>query len=156
MVAMIFMVVLVVALAFYFKFQLASLEESGEDVCFVSNTVLLSSISGMAEIQCSVNGNRERCIDTTKVLVFDPGDAYGDLFSANCDQKVYFVQEYPLWEEDEDVVCEQNNYPDCNIFEFYDPGVTYSSSVLISTPTALYYPIDGSYTLGRLTVEVLL
>src|SRR3989344_6674477 len=71
MVALVFMVVLVVALGFYFKFSLENTEEAGQDACFISNTVLLSSITSMPEIQCSVNGKREACIDTSKLLVFD-------------------------------------------------------------------------------------
>ena len=155
MVAMIFMVVLIVALAFYFKFQLASMEEAGEDVCLVSNTVLLSSVSSMAEIECSINGKRESCIDTSKLLVFDPERTYGDLFSTNCNQKIYFSQVYPE-PEDLEEECTQNNYPDCAIYMFYEPDVEFEESILISTPASLYFPLEDEYLLGRLTVEVLL
>ena len=95
MVAVVFMVVLIIALAFYFKFSLDSIEESGEEACLVSNTVLLVSVSSVPEIQCSINGKTENCIDTSKLIVFDPSRVYGSMFTTNCDQKVYFEQIYP-------------------------------------------------------------
>ena len=154
MVAMVFMVVLIVALAFYFKFSLESTEEAGEDACLVSNTVLLSSITSMPEIQCSLNGKRETCIDTSKLLVFDASREYQDFFTANCKQKVSFVQISPV-PEDAEELCVQGTYPDCAVYLFYDPQVESSSSLLISTPVSLYYPLTGEYTFGKLVVEVL-
>ena len=152
MVAMVFMVVLLVALAFYFRFQLESIESSAQDACLVSNTVLLSSVTSMPEIQCSVNERRDHCVDTVKLLVFDPTREYGDLFSSNCEQKVYFTQVYPEILEEE---CDQSMYPECGVYTFYDPEVAYSASIKISTPVSMYYPLTGEYRLGKLTVEVL-
>jgi len=40
MVAMVFMVVLVVALGFYFKFSMSSVEETADNVCMTSNIVM--------------------------------------------------------------------------------------------------------------------
>lgn len=154
MVALVFMVVLIVALGFYFKFSLQSVQEAGNNACMVSNTVLLSSIASMPEIQCSVNGKREQCIDTTKLLVFDASREYGDFFSSNCDQKVYFTQVYPE-PEDLEEVCVQGTYPACALYPYYDPEIEYSSSLLISTPVSLYYPLTDEYRFGRLVVEVL-
>ena len=152
MVAVVFIIVLLVALIFYFKFSLESVEDSGERACIVSNTVLLSSVLSMSEIQCSVNGQTELCVDTSKILVFDPAREYGSLFTTNCDQKIYFEQVYPGAGEE---VCSTSNYPDCGIFDFYDPGVSYSSSTKISTPTTLYYPLTDEYKFGKLVIEVL-
>tara|TARA_Y100000310_G_C20478318_1_gene713497 strand:- start:384 stop:860 length:477 start_codon:yes stop_codon:yes gene_type:complete len=153
MVAIVFVVVLLVALGFYFKFSLQSVEESGERACIVSNTVLLSSVLSMPEIQCSVNGQTELCVDTSKLLVFDPAREYGTLFTTNCNQKIYFEQVYPLPETEES--CSTSNYPGCSTFDFYDPGVSYSSSIKISTPATLYYPLDDEYKFGKLIIEVL-
>jgi len=153
MVAVVFMVVLIVALAFYFKFSLESMEESGQEACLVSNTVLLASVSSMAEIQCSIDGKTENCIDTSKLIVFDPGRTYGSMFTTNCNQRVYFEQVYP---EPENGTCDQNNYPDCTQFVFYDPDVSYSSTIKISTPTSLYFPLTEEYKFGKLVIEVLL
>lgn len=154
MVALIFMVVLVVALGFYFKFSLQSTQEKGEDACLVSNTVMLSSIANMPEIQCSVNGKREHCIDTTKLMVFDAGREYKDFFTANCDQKVYFTQVYPE-PADVELECVQGNYPECAVFPYYDPQVESTSSIVISTPVSLYFPMEDEYRFGRLVIEVL-
>ncbi|MSR86363.1 hypothetical protein EXS74_03125 [Candidatus Woesearchaeota archaeon] len=154
MVAMIFMVVLVVALAFYFKFSLQNTEEVGNTACLISNTVLLSSIASMPEIQCSLNGVREQCIDTTKLLVFDASREYSDFFTSNCKQKVYFTELYPVPEDIEEV-CTQGTYPECALYTYYDPNVTYSASILISTPVSLYYPLTDEYHFGKLVVEVL-
>ena len=150
--AMVFMVVLVVALAFYFKFSLQSTKEAGQDACLVSNTVLLASIASMPEIQCSVNGHREQCIDTSKLMVFDASREYKEFFTSNCNQKVSFTQLYPV---PTNGTCEQGTYPDCSIYYFFDPGVSYTASIKISTPVTLYYPLTNSYTLGHLNVEVL-
>ena len=154
MVALVFMVVLVVALGFYFKFSLENTEEAGQDACFISNTVLLSSITSMPEIQCSVNGKREACIDTSKLLVFDASREYKEFFTANCKQKVSFVQISPVPDNSEKL-CVQGTYPDCGIYPFYDPEIPSSSSLLLSTPVSLYYPITGEYRFGKLVIEVL-
>jgi hypothetical protein len=152
MVAVVFMVVLMVALAFYFKFQMASIESSADDACIISNTVLLASVAAMPEIQCSIDGKTEHCIDTAKLIVFDPSREYGSFFTTNCNQKVYFTQVYP---EPENGTCSANNYPDCGIYEFYTPNVAYTSSIKISTPMTLFFPVTSEYKFGRLNIEVL-
>ncbi len=153
MVALVFIVVLMVGLGVYFKFQMSSVEEKGESACLLSNTVMLSSITSMPEIQCSVNGNREDCIDTSKLLVFDASRTYSSFFNANCNQKVYFVELYPSVTNG---TCAQGSYPECNYYYFYEPNVKYTSKIIISTPVSLYYPLDESYKLGKLVIEVLM
>ncbi len=150
-VVVVFVIILVVALAFYFKFSMSELEETGQEVCMVSNTVLLSSITAMPEVECSVNGNSLDCIDTSKLLVFNPEREYGSYFKKICDQNVYFEVVYPVGEEG---ICTQNTYPDCSEFTFYesDPdGV----GIRITTPVSLYYPMEDKYIVGKLVVEVL-
>ena len=154
MVALIFMVVLLVALAFYFKFSLQSTEQAGNTVCLTSNTVLLSSIASMPEIQCSINGVRKQCIDTSKLLVFDASREYSSFFTANCKQKVYFTEVSPV-PSDSEKECSLGTYPDCAVYMYYDPGVESSASILLSTPVSLYYPLSNEYHFGRLVVEVL-
>ena len=152
MVLVVFMVILVVALAFYFKFSMSSVDSTLESACMTSNTVLLLSITGMPEIECSESGKTKDCVDTTKLLVFDPSREYGNYFSTICQQKVYFEDVYP---EKPEVECNQGTYPDCNVYSFYDPNVESSSSIVISTPVSLYYPLTDDYSVGRLVVEVL-
>ena len=154
MVALVFVVVLLVALVFYFKFSLRGVEEAGEDACLVSSTVLLSSLSSMPEIQCSLHGNREQCIDTVKLLVFDATREYEEFFTANCPQRVSFVQLSPV-PGDSTLECVQGTYPECAVYTFYDPDVEYRSSLVLSTPVSLYFPLTGEYRFGRLVVEVL-
>ena len=129
-----------------------SVDESGQNACMVSNTVLLSSITSMSEIQCSSGGKRDECIDTSKLLVFDASRTYSSFFNTNCNQKVYFEQLYP---EPVNGTCDNNNYPDCSIYYFYDPGVEYISSIKISTPVSLYFPLTDEYKFGKLVIEVL-
>jgi len=154
LVALVFMVVLLVALGFYFKFSLQGIEEAGENACLISNTVMLSSISSLPEIQCSVNGQREQCIDTTKLLVFDASREYDEFFTANCKQKVSFIQVSPV-PEDAEEICVQGTYPGCAVYPFYDPGIEYANSLLVSTPVSLYYPLTDEYRFGKLIVEVI-
>lgn len=154
MVAMVFMVVLVVALGFYFTFSFKNTEQKGKEACLVSNTVLLSSITSMPEIQCSINGKREACIDTSRLMVFDASREYKEFFTTNCKQKVYFTQVYPV-PKDTDAVCIQGTYPDCGVFPFYDPKVDSSGSIVISTPVSLYFPLTDEYRFGKLVVEIL-
>jgi len=152
-VLIVFMIILVMGLLFYFKFYIASGEEKIEESCIISNYVLLSYITNMPEVQCSINNKQERCIDTAKILVFETEKQYGSYFSTFCPQKVYFTQLLPedLPEED----CNKNNYPNCNKYTFYEPGDDYETSIPISTPVTLYIPTTDEYHLGRLTVEIL-
>ena len=150
-VVVVFVIILVVALAFYFKFSMSELEETGQEVCLVSNTVLLASITSMPEVECSVNGNSLDCVDTSKLLVFNPEREYGDYFNKVCDQNVYFEVVYPVGTEGE---CTQNSYPDCSEFVFYQADEN-GVGVRISTPVSLYYPLEDKYVIGKLVVEVL-
>ena len=150
MVIVIVVIVLVVALGFYLRFSSKEVSDTGESLCMTSSTVLLVSIASMPEIECSVNGNTQDCIDTSKLMVFDPAREYGDYFETICKQKVSFVNVYP---EKEDVICTMGNYPDCTTFDFY--GEDSDARVVISTPVSLYYPLTGEYTAGKLVVEVL-
>ena len=152
-VVMVFMIILVLGLVFYFKVSYSSGQETIEDVCIVSNYVLLSYIANMPEVQCSINNKQENCIDTAKLMVFDPDREYGSYFSTICSQKVYFTQLLP-----EDIVetnCTLDNYPNCNEYMFYDPQDDYTTSIPISTPVTLYIPTTGEYQLGKLTIEIL-
>jgi hypothetical protein len=152
MVSIVFVVILLVALAFFFKFQLDSFDEKGDRSCIVSNTVLLSTVTSMPEIQCSSGTKTENCIDTSKLMVFNPAREYGTLFTTNCNQKVYFTQLSPEVEEE---TCSTSTYPRCNKYDFYIPEVEYLSSTIISTPATLYFPLTNEYKFGKLTVEVL-
>lgn len=156
MVAVVFMVVLLVALGFFFAFQQKGLEKSGEKACFVSNTVLLSAIASLPEVQCSIDGSREQCVDTVKLLV--SGERGFSLpFSSHCQQRVFFTRLYPPLEgEFGEALCTTENYPDCGVFVLSEPAGSFSSAVRLTTPVSLYYPLDGSFVIGKLTVEVLL
>lgn len=152
MVAMVFMVVLIVALTFYFKFSSQSVEKAGQEACLVSNTVLLASVASMPEIQCSVNGHRQQCIDTSKLLLFDATREYPEFFTTNCKQKVSFLVLSPAVK---DGICSLGTYPDCSTYAFFDQGGDSVGGIKISTPVSLYYPLTDSYSLGKLQVEVL-
>ncbi|MBI5797373.1 hypothetical protein HZA98_00530 [Candidatus Woesearchaeota archaeon] len=152
MVAMVFMVVLIVALTFYFKFSSQGVEKAGQQACLVSNTVLLASVASMPEIQCSVNGHRQQCIDTSKLLLFDATREYPEFFTTNCHQRVSFLVLSP---EATNGACSLGTYPDCSTYVFFDQGEVSSGAVKISTPVSLYYPLTDSYALGKLQVEVL-
>ena len=107
----------------------------------------------MPEVQCSFNNNQENCIDTSKLMVFDPGKEYGGYFSTICKQRVYFTQLLPGEVEGE---CTKDNYPYCDTYVFYDPIGNFSEKIPISTPVSLYFPTTNEYHLGKLTVEILL
>ena len=151
-IVMVFVIILLVALAFFFRFYISGLQEKGERACIVSNTVLLTTVSAMPEIQCSRDANTERCIDTSRLLVFDPNKEYGSLFTTNCNQRISFQVLSP---EAENGTCTTNTYPDCSEYDFFSPNVDYTSITIISTPTTLYYPLTDEYKFGRLTIEVL-
>jgi len=154
-VLIVFMVILVVGMLFFFKFSLGSGEEKAEDVCIMSNYILLSYVASMPEVQCSVNNDQEgSCVDTAKLMVFDTEKEYGSYFSTICKQKVYFTQLLP--EIEEEIECDLNTYPNCNKYVFYEPKDEYISSIPISIPVSLYLPITDEYQLGRLTVEILI
>ena len=144
-------ILLVVGLAFYFKFSIGELQETGEEACIVSNTVLLASITSMPEVECSINGNTLDCVDTVKILEFSPERYYADYFNKICDQNVYFEVIYPVPTDGE---CTENTYPGCSKFVFYEADPE-GEGIMISTPVSLYYPLEDEYLVGKLVVEVL-
>ena len=152
-VLVVFMVILLIGLIFYFKVSIETGEEKIEESCIISNYVLLSYITNMPEIQCSINNKQEHCIDTSKILVFDTNKVYGSYFGTICSQKVYFTQLLP--ENIEKIECDKNNYPNCNTYTFYNPQDEYTTSIPISTPITLYIPTTGEYQTGKLTIEIL-
>lgn len=152
LVAVVFMVLLIVALAFYFRFSSESLGTVAERACLVSNTVLLSSVATLPEIGCSVEGQRLPCVDTTKLVLFDAGRE-GLPFSTLCPQRITFSTVYPVPEKA--VPCTENTYPDCTDYAFYEPEGAPEEGIAISTPVTLYYPLTDTYTVGRLTIEII-
>jgi hypothetical protein len=152
-VIIVFIFILLLGLIFYFKGSYSAGQDSIEETCIISNYVLLLSISKMPEVQCSINNQQERCIDTSKLIVFDTEKEYGSYFGTICPQKVYFTQLLP--EDIEEVECTKNTYPNCNKYIFYEPSDEYETSIPISTPVSLYIPTTGEYQLGKLTVEIL-
>ena len=148
------MVILLIGLMFFFRSQISTTQEKVETACVVSNYILLSYVTNIPEIQCSFNNNQERsCVDTSKLIIFNPEKQYGAYFRTNCKQKVYFTQLTP--ENMPDETCTSTNYPNCNKYIFYEPLDEYETSIPISTPVSLYNPITNEYQLGRLTIEIL-
>lgn len=145
MVVAVFVVILLVGLVFYFKFAAQSIHSAGENVCEVSNTVLLTALLSNPEMQCSSSGHEERCLDTMRLLFVKNLQT-----TATCRQKVSVVQVLPA----DNRTCTTVTYPDCGVYPLVNANLTFSSSYILSTPVGLYFPLTDTYTLGKLVIEV--
>ncbi|MBI2673534.1 hypothetical protein HYX19_04695 [Candidatus Woesearchaeota archaeon] len=162
MIMVVVVILLLVAVFFYFKFYAVSISKSGEQLTQQEAEVLLTSITSMPELQCSLESENKFCIDLYKVsafrsLVNDPNDRSGMQYYSNIfkNKGIVIKSIYPNSNNGE---CPSQlvEYPvSCNTWIIYTPGKaqSYTKKPLISTIVSLYHPITKQYGVGKIIIE---
>jgi len=155
-------VLLLVAVFFYFKFYAGTITKSSEELNQQEAEVLLTSITSMPELQCSLESENKFCIDLYKVsafrgLVNDPNDQSGKQYYSNIfkNKGIVIKSIYPNSNNGE---CPSQliEYPtNCNTWIIYTPGKAqgYTKKSTISTVVSLYHPITKQYGIGKIVIE---
>lgn len=86
----------------------------------------ISKITDTAEFSCG----KPSCVDTDKLVIMQERESYSGFWQVDSlsVRKVFSKQE-------REIVCNKNNYPDCNLFKIYDKQV--ESEERISTYVSL-------------------
>ena len=148
MVLVVIVVMLVIGIYFYYRVNIASIEETEKGFTEDDVKILLSSVPNMPEIKCSSNLVERECIDMGKLLSFR------QIISNNLGwYKEYFgkvnliiEQVYPEQEEE----CSAGNYPNCKTFNLFSNA---RGKIVNSIVVSLYDPKTKTHRIGRLRIE---
>ena len=135
----IFFIILGISLIFLFQMNQSSTEKLIRT--YEQNDLynFLLEIPNTPQIQCSFLGSQEECLDSIKLLTPLEEKIYG--------RRKITVE---LINTQTPILCTSATYPNCNTFNLYDNRP--NSNVAISTPIAIYYPINNEYKPGILRI----
>lgn len=160
MVLVVFFIILIIAIFFYYKFRIADIEQTGEQLKIEKYSFLLSSIPQMPEIKCTELGQEKNCIDSFKILAFRDTLAqesyYKSLFQ-NTEITIEITYPEPKTQQEcTQIQVSSTDFPEnCNYFTLYKAqNQDFSSSIIISTPASLYMPHLDTYKLSKLKIRI--
>jgi len=136
----IFFVILGISLIFFYQYQNSSIKS---DMLRYEQTryyELLANIPNMPELRCSSLTDEQDCIDTLKLVYFNPKEH-------DFGEKSIKIS---LLNQSKTALCSQSNYPDCNIYLVYNKA---NSGLIITSPVSLYYPLTNEYKPGLLEIK---
>ena len=160
MVTFVVVVLLGIAIFFYFRVYGQSLTETGEELRSRESVILLATLASLPEIQCSTRAVEKPCVDALKVLAMktltqDLKDHYIPLLGRKTIRVEQLYPSVPLAECDV-ADFQQPTYPGaCGRWTLYaNSGPGSASTEILSTPISLYYPTVEQYAVAKLIVEV--
>ena len=150
LVLFVFIVILGLALFYYYDYTIKSIETLGEELTEEQASILLLSIASLPEISCY----NDNCIDTSKLLAFQNSQKNYKIFSK---KTIKIEQLYP--EPASAAQCtlqhfQTKEYPNNCKYWLLSESKKLASSRLFSIPVSLYYPESNTYSLGKLIIEV--
>lgn len=159
MVLVVVIILLMVGLVFYFRMSAAGIEETGIEVCQLGGNDLLLAITGMPELQCSLDTITEKdCVDLDKVAAFQAlmndntiKKQYDQLFSGTCPKKIKVELLYPEPESNKECQLGEEMGA-CSTWTVYTPKKDSKSKQLISTPISIHS--EGRHYIGKIVVEI--
>lgn len=158
MVLLVFFILLAIGIYYYFQFSAKNIEETGQEVAILSGTTLLSVVSSMPELQCSIRAREEGgCLDAAKMTIavekglFSTED-YKPLFDK---KRVYVNTTYPKEAFISNKCLDNLAYktPGCGLWILKDYQFKKGKRA-VSTPVSIYYPDKGQFMAGKLVIEV--
>jgi len=133
-------VIIGLSLILYYKFTLNSVDNYERD--YMEQQLLSALMTLPNDFSYTYLGENKNAIDSSK-LFYDKLD-YGA-------KTIIIEQTYPIQENS--IKCDIANYPDCNYFVVYNKtNVRLKNNLVQSIPVSIYYPLDDSYRLGKLSV----
>ena len=159
MVLFVIVIILFVGLFVYYKYSIASIQETAATLSEEETTILVASLPVLPELRC----DEGTCLDTAKFLPFKQLTEtkqlqYAQLLGA---KTITIEQVYPPMTTE--TLCTLNSYQqfsypnNCKTWVLYDNKPTkYSSNPTLSTTVSLYFPEIDEYRIGRMHIEVYL
>jgi len=131
LVIFIFIVLLVIGLIVFYRFNSLSIQREREEYENDKFELLIAVLPNMAELKCSNLNVEEECIDVSKI------DGFASL------SKDYFKGSLSI--SIDDIYLKKESW---KIYE--SKPKKFNSFINVSTPVALYYPNEKKYSVGIL------
>lgn len=155
LVVFILIVIIILGMVVFTRFTEQGIENEAIENRRLRFNTLLSSFPETPEIECSITGLKESCIDVYKLSIL------GAL--TNVDKSYYRgrfgeknITVYLVYPEENKNFCKINNLDNCGVWNVYywRPEAVKGGRVIIQeTPVSLYFPRTDSYGVGRLVIE---
>ena len=150
----IFVILIVVAMAVFFRFQENSLKESARDFRLEQFGDKLLTMPDSSELVYTEGGIKKNAVDTLKLsalqsLIQKRKEVYNQRFRY---MNITIVQVYPEKIKEK---CTTNKIKDCGVWEIYSnlPKEGINTRFRRETPIPLYSSYKGEYTIGLLIIE---
>jgi len=104
---------------FFLSISLSNLKETATQIGEKNALLLVSKLANSPELSCgeAFGSSRTNCIDFDKIIALNNLEGYSDLLGL---AKVEIRKIYP---DAGNVLCNQENYPDCGIVKLVDKNV---------------------------------
>lgn len=148
-VVLIFVVLIIGGMVFYYKYEMANIQEGYMENTNLRFNALRSTFSDISEIKCSVHGQSEDCVDVYKVMIFNS-------LSKNYLERYGFMEIsireiYPNQNEE---VCSLSQKEGCGVWFVYSHiPEKYDGLKVLKTPVSLYFPSEDDYGIGELVIK---
>ena len=141
-VLIIFSVILIIAIGFFYRYNVQSVKDL--EIEFQENKVLnlLSILPNSPELVYSNLGNEDNSIDTSKLINIKL-EKLGLM-------EIRIKEVYP---GNNPAICDKRNYPNCNEFLVYNNKGVKKNVNILTTPVSLYYPLLKEYRTGIMEIK---
>ena len=153
LVLFIFIVLLVIGMIFFYRYNAQSLRDSVFEIELSRFNAMLSTFPQSPEIRCSFLGQDASCVDSYKLISFK------NLIE---DEKSHYrikygfknITFYSLYPEKSPAKCDLNQVRDCGVWNLYlEKPKNYRQTLVIETPVSLYFPDKDNYGIGKMVIE---
>ena len=143
-VLIVFSIILFIAIGIFYKYNIQSTKDL--EMEFQENRILnlLSTLPNSPELVYTKLGNEDNSIDTSKLINLKL-DKLG--FMEIRIKVVY------SWSENNNGLCDNNNYPNCNEFLIYSNKGNKRNYNVLTTPVSLYYPLLKEHRAGKMEIK---
>lgn len=154
LVLIIFSILAIAGIVVFHRYNTASIQSSILESNRLAFYDLLNQLPNSPELKCSSQNIQEDCIDLFKSFSFAKLEQQyiGQLGYKTIRLKIV----YPRLEEKEcsESLFQSSDFPNCNTILLYEHKLTNAEAVeKLSTPVAVYNPLNDEYMLGLLEVE---
>ena len=144
----------IAGLVFFHRYQTASISSIILDNGRLELYELLNQLPNMPELQCSTQGLQDECLDLYKMISFSK--IQSSYFSLLGYKTITIKLIYP---ELPDKACSDSSFqlatfPNCNSILIYDrKPVNIKATEIVSSPVAVFNPLNNEYLLGIMEIK---